>query len=76
MTHLTTKCKKNILDYLYRFEDFTYGRPLGKKKSTISNIMKNRFIRLEERRQQRVTLKTLYEKKAASICGLRDRVIV
>ena len=64
------------MDYLNSFEDFTYGRPLGKMKSTITNIMKNRFIRLEERRQQRVTLKTLYEKKATSICGVRDRVMV
>jgi hypothetical protein len=29
-------------------------------------------MRLEERRQQRATLKTLYEKKASSICGDRD----
>ena len=58
-----------------RYENFTYGRRLGKKPS-VSNIIKNRLVRLEERRQQRVTLKTLYEKKASSISGNRDRVFV
>jgi hypothetical protein len=34
------------------------------------------LIRLEEKRQQRKTLKTLYEKKAYSICGERDNIFV
>ncbi len=59
----------------YSFEDFTYGRKIGKKQ-TVSNIIKNRLIRLEEKRQQRKTLKTLYEKKAYSICGERDNIFV
>ncbi len=65
--------RERNIDYTNMYEKFTYGKRLGKKPS-VSNIIKNRLIRLEERRQQRITLKTLYEKKSASICGDRDRI--
>jgi hypothetical protein len=35
-----------------------------------------RLLRLEERRQQRMTLIILYERKAASVCGIRDRLVL
>lgn len=41
-------------------------------KSTI----KLKLQRLEEKRQQRNTLKTLHEKKAASVCGNRDPIML
>ena len=43
---------------------------------TAKNSIKARLNRLEEKRQQRITLKTLYERKAASICGNRDTVML
>jgi hypothetical protein len=33
-------------------------------------------MKLEERRQHRLTLKALYEKKAASVCGNRDKAVL
>ena len=54
-------------------EDFTYGRRLS-RNGDIPKIsaIKGRLQRLEEKRIQRNNLKTLYEKKAASVCGNRD----
>ena len=39
----------------------------------VKSPVKLKLMRLEERRQQRMTLKTLYEKKATSLCGNRDQ---
>lgn len=38
--------------------------------------MKEKLLRLEEKREFRRTLKTLYEKKAKSICGIRDKMFI
>lgn len=55
-------------------EDFTYGRRISRNAahSSIKSTMKLKLLRLEEQRQQRLTLKSLYERKAASVCGSRD----
>jgi hypothetical protein len=55
-------------------EDFTYGRRISRNggHSQVVSSMKLKLQRLEEKRQSRLTLKILHEKKASSICGSRD----
>jgi hypothetical protein len=50
---------------------FTYGRRLNKNGGKFISV-RERLLRIEEKRDYRKTLKTLYEKKAKSICGERD----
>jgi len=51
-------------------KDFTVGKRLSQNGPASS--IKQRLARLEDRRAQRKTLKTLCERKAASVCGNRD----
>jgi hypothetical protein len=54
-------------------KDFTYGKKLSRDDSlSVTTNIKTKLLKLAERRQQRLTLKNLYEKKASSICGTRD----
>jgi hypothetical protein len=58
-------------------KDFTVGKRLRRDGGPhVPNEFKVRLLRLEERRQQRMTLKILYERKAASVCGIRDRLVL
>lgn len=62
---------------LFRMRDFTYGKKLRRNESLpVTTSIKTRLMQLAERRQQRITLRNLYEKKAASICGDRDSVFI
>lgn len=57
--------------------DFTYGKKLNRAgDARETNFIKLHLMKMEERRQQRNTLKLLYEKKAASVCGNRDKAML
>jgi hypothetical protein len=57
--------------------DFTYGKRISRAGSNpMTSKIKLRLMKLEERRLQRATLKLLYERKAASVCGTRDRAML
>jgi hypothetical protein len=57
--------------------DFTYGKKLNRSgNAPETNAIKLQLMKMEERRQQRITLKLLYEKKAASVCGNRDKIML
>lgn len=55
---------------------FTYGWKLNRGGRSRFPTLKEKLLRLEEKRQYKQTLRTLYEKKAHSICGDRDHIFL
>lgn len=56
-------------------KQFTYGRRLNRRGAPYISI-RERIMRIEERREMRMTLKKLYEKKSLSISGTRDKLFL
>ena len=73
---MVKKLRKGEDDFRKVLEAFTYGRRLNVTGGGKFLSIRERIMRMEEKREFRVRLKILYEKKASSVCCIRDKLSI